>query len=625
MAWRVVCRKRYGNYREVWISRLRVTGGFLADIDVTFDAGLNVVIGPRGAGKTTLLELVRHALGTAHADKNRAVREAQRVRSMLGNGEVVLDLEVNDTAHRLVVDADGGGRRPELAGLALMLGQNELEAIASDAESRRRLIDLRAQVAPNDSDSSQVTALTAQLFSLRQEMAELEDRTRQRSLLQTDLQALVTEESTLMGRVSSEMATKREELKSVEAELLALQTTNAHSTSALAILANLEQSRQIITTQLAELASIPLSNEDESAVRRAIADSQRGISQIAESLTVANTSLASGQARRSQRELELRGRAEPLRSELNEAERGLGEVTSKARNIRAQLAALEVEQTRLRDLKGRYLHLREARNALLDDFEVRSEQRYDRRMKVASEVSQNMGARVTIAIEHLGDSKVFKDFLTARLQGSGLKYAAIAESFSRALLPRQLLELIETRDVQAAAAATELPEERVSRALDYLHQADVLAALATVELDDLANFLLVDGSALKSVEELSTGQKCAVTLPILLTEHSRALVLDQPEDHLDNAYLVENVIVGINNRSSSQAQTIIATHNANIPVLGSANKVVLLKSDGKRGYVDKSGPYDHPQIVDAITSLMEGGADAFRRRAAFYRSHGLSS
>jgi hypothetical protein len=104
-----------------------------------------------------------------------------------------------------------------------------------------------------------------------------------------------------------------------------------------------------------------------------------------------------------------------------------------------------------------------------------------------------------------------------------------------------------------------------------------------------------------------------------------ALVLDQPEDHLDNAYLVENVIVGINNRSQARAQTIIATHNANIPVLGSANKVVLLKSDGKRGFIDRFGPYNHPEVVRAITTLMEGGEDAFRKRASFYKSHGLST
>jgi DNA repair exonuclease SbcCD ATPase subunit len=38
------------------IKRLRILGGFLADLDLTFDDGLNCIIGARGTGKTTLLE-----------------------------------------------------------------------------------------------------------------------------------------------------------------------------------------------------------------------------------------------------------------------------------------------------------------------------------------------------------------------------------------------------------------------------------------------------------------------------------------------------------------------------------------------------------------------------------------
>lgn len=608
----------------MWISRLRVTGGFLADLDVRFDPGLNVVIGPRGAGKTTLLELIRHALGTPHADKNRSAREAQRVKSMLGTGEVVLDLEEDETSHRLVVDAEGGGRRPELAGLALMLGQNELEAIASDAESRRRLIDLRAQIGPRLSDdSTRASAITTELSSLRIDLSELEDRTRQRSLLQTDLDILASEESTLMGRVSSEMSLKRADLEQIEAELLRLQTSGNHSTAALTLVNDLVQLAAKFVTKVGEIEAIPLEGDDSIALRAAIRDSRVGMEQVSASLTSAESSLKLTSSRRADRELELRGAAEPLRHELNDAERGLGEVTAKARNIRSQLAFLDVEQNRLREMNSRYAALLSERHVLLDDLEAATELRYQRRQEVASEVSANLGARITVAIEHLADYSDFKELIANGLQGSGLKYGAIAEVFAKTLLPRQLLGLIETNDVASAALVTELPEDRVSRALVHLNNPTFLASLTTAHLEDLADFLLVDGSTLKSVDELSTGQKCAVTLPILLTEHSRALVLDQPEDHLDNAYLVENVIVGINHRSDFPAQTIIATHNANIPVLGSAKKVILLKSDGRRGYIDRHGPYDDAEIVNAITSLMEGGREAFRRRSRFYQAYGM--
>ena len=609
----------------VWISRLRVTGGFLADLDVTFSRGLNVVIGPRGAGKTTLLELVRHALGTPHADKSRSEREALRVRSMLGDGEVVLDLEIDDVSHRLVVDAAGGGRRPELAGSALMLGQNELEAIASDAQSRLRLIDLRAQIGGRSKSAESIDALTHQLFAMREEMAELEDRTRQRPLLQADLESLGAEEASLMGRVSADITAKRELLKDLESDLLAVQTNSARAEAAIAGIAALEHSRFSFAAQLAEVSAGPLPPEDAAVVGAALSDLGSAIERVAEPIAKASSTLQTSQIQRTQLELDLRGRAEPLRTELNAAERGLGEITARTRNIRAQLSRLDSDQTRLHDLRIRYIGVHETREQLLDALEAANEQRYRERLAVATEVSQHLSARITVAIEHLADARAFREFLSASLQGSGLKYAAIAEAFSKRLLPRQLLGLIETRDVTTAASATDLPEERVARAIDFLATPQVLAELASIQLEDMANFLLVDGSMLKSVEELSTGQKCAVTLPILLTEHSRGLVLDQPEDHLDNAYLVDNIIVGLNNRSAAHAQTIVATHNANIPVLGAASRVILLNSDGRRGYVSRFGSFDNPGIVQTITTLMEGGEDAFRRRAEFYKAHGLST
>ena len=68
-------------------------------------------------------------------------------------------------------------------------------------------------------------------------------------------------------------------------------------------------------------------------------------------------------------------------------------------------------------------------------------------------------------------------------------------------------------------------------------------------------------------------------------------------------------------------QVIVATHNANIPVLGNAAEVVVLASDGRRGFVRAAAPLDDDDSVEAITTLMEGGREAFARRAAFYTAH----
>jgi ABC-type cobalamin/Fe3+-siderophores transport system ATPase subunit len=129
---------------------------------------------------------------------------------------------------------------------------------------------------------------------------------------------------------------------------------------------------------------------------------------------------------------------------------------------------------------------------------------------------------------------------------------------------------------------------------------------------------LLDGSDYKATEQLSTGQRCTVVLPLLLSDSGRNLIIDQPEDHLDNGFIVDTVVEAIKTRGAN-SQLIFATHNPNIPVLGEANRVVLLASDGRRGFVRHALPLESKQSVEAITTVMEGGLEAFRRRSTFYQ------
>ena len=606
----------------MWISRLRVTGGFLADLDVEFGRGLNVIVGPRGAGKTTLLELVRHALGVEHADRMRADRQKAFVKELLGTGEVVLDLESETEAKRIVVDAQGGGRPPELAPFALMLGQNELEDIASDAGSRLRLIDLRAQ-----SDSSIVTPpgiarLTIELARLRASRTQLCDQLDQRPLLVRDLEELQARESELLADGSEQLSKQRDQLATVESAFVALQSESTRLDAALQSARQVLELAQSLGSPLSALAGLDLADlvpdMDTGLLHaRTLFDDFDTAMRGTESLLVA--SLES----RVSREQELRVAAEPIRAALDAAERGLGEITARVRNLQMQLAQLDLKAKELRDLESQYESKRAERNALLVTLEERREELFERRMQVARSVSNQLGGRIVIAIEHLADTSEFVSFLTANLTNTGLQYRTLADALTRSVFPQQLLNFVENDDIEGLARVSGVNEGRVGRVVDRLQNGEVLAKLASVSLLDRADFLLMDNSLRKSVDSLSTGQKCAVTLPVLLTEYDRALILDQPEDHLDNAYLVDNIVEAFNSRSRVLAQTIVATHNANIPVLGSACNVVSLQSNGARGFVKDIGTFDAPGIVGVITSLMEGGAEAFERRAKFYSEHRL--
>ncbi|GAA1503993.1 energy-coupling factor transporter ATP-binding protein EcfA2 [Agromyces terreus] len=605
----------------MWISRVRVTGGFLRGLDLQFGRGLNVIIGARGAGKTTLLELVRHALGAEHADQSNAKQRQQFLDAVLGAGEIEIDLHTAEGGRRLVVDARGGGRHAEFANSALVLGQSELEEIASDPLSRLRLLDLRIGSEAQPSEMPDPGALSGELFRLREEMADLQDVIAHRDRFRAERDLLSSQEEMILGGGSVELASKREELRSAE-ERITRTGRELDGFSSLISGANDALDRQTaqgsrLADLLAQAQSLPLSERSRTGLQRARDLSTATLDAIARlrdsiALDVEET-----------RALNVREReiAAPLRGFLEEAESGLGQLTAQARVIETELEAISSKEQRLRYLEGRYAELLAARNEVFQAIEAAEESKFVARSSVAKAITGAIANNVVVVVDHFADSGELRSFLSIALRGSNTR-SSLSDAIAERVLPRHLLELVEAQDAAQLSAVAGVGIDRAAKVLDHLHTRNGVEALARVQSKDSVDFRLRDGAVDKGVESLSTGQKCAVTLPILLSERSRALVLDQPEDHLDNAFLVSNVVRGLIDRSRDGAQTIVATHNANIPVLGSAPHVVVLSSNGLNGSALASAPFDDPEIVDAITSLMEGGREAFARRSDFYQRHG---
>jgi len=71
-------------------------------------------------------------------------------------------------------------------------------------------------------------------------------------------------------------------------------------------------------------------------------------------------------------------------------------------------------------------------------------------------------------------------------------------------------------------------------------------------------------------------------------------------------------------RVKERRQVIIVTHNANIAVLGDAELLIPLKSTSERSRIMEAGSIDRPETRDLVCKILEGSADAFRRRAEIY-------
>lgn len=128
----------------------------------------------------------------------------------------------------------------------------------------------------------------------------------------------------------------------------------------------------------------------------------------------------------------------------------------------------------------------------------------------------------------------------------------------------------------------------------------------------------MDDGGHRCLDELSGGQRVSVLLSLLLeTADDRPLVIDQPEDELDNRFLSDTVLPALK-KLRGRRQVIVATHNANIVVNGDADMVIQLEASAWQGRVACAGTIDQPEIRDAIVRTVDGGKDAFRLRRRKY-------
>jgi hypothetical protein len=121
----------------------------------------------------------------------------------------------------------------------------------------------------------------------------------------------------------------------------------------------------------------------------------------------------------------------------------------------------------------------------------------------------------------------------------------------------------------------------------------------------------------KELKHHSLGQRAsALILYVLSQRQNDVIIIDQPEDDLDNQTIYDDVIKLIREMKPF-TQFVFATHNANFPVLGDAEQVHACRYEDEHVHV-KSGSIDANPIQDAIISIMEGGEEAFNKRKEVY-------
>jgi chromosome segregation protein len=173
--------------------------------------------------------------------------------------------------------------------------------------------------------------------------------------------------------------------------------------------------------------------------------------------------------------------------------------------------------------------------------------------------------------------------------------------------------------------ARQLTERQRKRIYQNLTDTVIAGIVAAVPWDSINMSYLDEGRPI-DFKMASPGQQASALLELLLKQSAGTLIIDQPEDDLDNRAIMR--IVELLRTSKSTRQLIFTTHNANIVVNGDADKIVALKSpesssnpnnNSPRVQLDCDGAIETPAVSATITTIMEGGREAFDLRSRKYR------
>jgi hypothetical protein len=271
--------------------------------------------------------------------------------------------------------------------------------------------------------------------------------------------------------------------------------------------------------------------------------------------------------------------------------------------------------------------LREAqtdRQSLLVDWEDAKTAEFRELDRAAGKVAKQLDGRVRVSVSYAGDREPLFELLRSEVGGR------LQESIDILKGVPQLSVSALTKAWRAGSSAlvaeygTPLAQaERLAGA-----PVEVIMKVEELELPPTTEIELNIGAqpahpSWRKLDDLSTGQKATAVLLLLLLESEAPLVVDQPEDDLDNRFITEGVVPKMR-EEKRRRQFVFATHNANIPVLGDAELIVGLEASGEagrgRGQVDSAniGSIDTTTVRELTEELLEGGRLAFETRRVKY-------
>ena len=618
------------------VESIRIEGGYFDGLTAELSGHLNTVIGGRGTGKSTLLECLRYALDLPHKGEDATKQGDQIVKENLGKagGRVIVTLRsvANNMKRYTVIRRygepprviDGQGNesslhpRTDLLPGAEIYGQNEIYELAKSpgaltrvldrflpesVEQQSRLDSARRKLKENGErlvkareQRDEIETQIAQLPKLEEQVRQFKEQGLEEKLRQVPL---LEKERQLGPRMMEEVARARSGQRQFEESLPDLVFLSDKALEGLPHAELLHRGRKILEAL------------DETLRQK--------LGEIGKATVAAETALAAlGK--------ELKQALEQSEAQLEKefaklpavAGKGGKEIGRTYQRLLREIEQVKPAQARLKTVDALLKELEQTRRNLLGEISDIRSARTAAKQKAVKGLNKRLAGKLRITIVPDGLRQPLRAFLQG-LPGVGERKTEWVDDAQDLTVMGLVAAIREGKNALLGKGWG--PTSGLADALTRLTPAQ-LYALEAIDLEDRVSLKLNvshAGERFRELERLSTGQQCTAILHLLLLDNPDPLIMDQPEDNLDNAFIAERIVQELRS-AKTERQFLFATHNANIPVFGDAEWIGVCSAseDHAEMTVDAQGSIDIPAIRDQVASILEGGKEAFMQRKEKY-------
>ena len=618
------------------IDSISIEGGYFDGLSAKVSGHLNTVIGGRGTGKSTLLECLRYAMDVPHKSAD-AIRQGDEiVKENLGKAGGRVVLKLRSAANHMkpytvirrygepprVIDEQGNESRlhpgRDLLPRIEIYGQNEIYELARSPGALTRVLDrflpesaeqqtrldsamrkLRensGRLAKAQEQKDEIEGHISQLPKLEEQARQFKEQGLEEKLKQVPL---LEKERQLGPRILEEVKRTRDGQRQFLESLPDLVFLSDKALEGLPHAELLQRGRQLLDNLGMTL-------------RKKLGEIDKAIGETETSLAGLVTELSEALAA-SETQLEKEFATLPTVAGKDGKEIGRA-----YQRLLREIEQVRPSQARLKTVNALVKELEQARRNLLGEISDIRSARTAAKQKAVKGLNKRLAGKLRMTIVPDGLRQPLRQFLQG-MPGVGERRTEWVDEAQDLTIMGLVAAVREGRDALLGKGWG--LTSGVAETLTRMTAAQVYG-LEAIDLEERVSLELNvsrTGEQYRALDRLSTGQQCTAILHLLLLDNHDPLIMDQPEDNLDNAFIAERIVQELR-AAKTERQFLFATHNANIPVFGDAEWIGVCSASEDRAEmpVEAQGSIDIPLIRDHVTSILEGGKEAFMQRKEKY-------